>query len=723
MFEGYAREAAARGGAWPRTGPARRNSLDRTLALCQDDQIGFPAATVTAARSSLSDPNGTHTMHETATGTTVTATSDDGADVSADAAAIDAPDGAGPRPPRRSSRALRHVLRHVVLPLAVTVVLAIVVARGLEMVHVRTEAYMEPEERWATLSSQLFVLGTLVVWPFVALLLAVTGSMWATALLGLAAAAVIAVGDHQKMAQRGEPLYPSDLEYLAHPGLLLETAGVRPVVAAGAVLAVLAVVAAIAVLSWRARRGRTRVERAFRWGSRAAFAVAGVAGLVVVMGFHEEGNPLREAYDDIPVTWAQWNQVQNYAQNGFVAGALYNMRGEAMERPEGYSAERMAELAATYEQAALEVNATRQAGALDDVNVVVILGETFTDPTRLSGVEVDEDPIPFTRDLMGTTPSGTMLSSGFGGGTANVEFEVLTGMSIANFEPQMHAPYPMLVPHHDDFPSVTDRLGPDHTTLAVHPYAPSFYRRDVVYPVLGFERQTFWDTIGHRDKVGNDTHISDEATYREVLDELEETEDPLLVNVVTMQNHSPYGGNFTDPIGATGDFGPGEAEGIGQYLRGLRHSDDAMAQLLEELEAMDERTIVLFYGDHLPAMWPGSVQSANTEQTLHETPWFVWANFETAPVDTPPVVAPYLLMNQLLAAADAPLTPYDALLEELSGEIAADEAGIMLDAQGRPTSEADLSPRGRELLEDYRLVQYDLSVGERHSLEAMTTVP
>lgn len=618
---------------------------------------------------------------------------------------------------------VRRILRFVVLPLAVSLLLAAVVVRGVELVHVQTEPWKEPAERWASLPPQIHVLGTLAAWPFVAVLLAVTGSMWATAILALAAGAVIAVADHQKMTQRGEPLFPTDIDYLTSPRLLLESAGISPGLAVGAVLLVVAAVAVVAVLSWRRRRRRPRDERWWRWGARAGLALAGVAGIAVVGGFHEPGNPLRAAYEDIPVTWATWNQTQNYAQNGFVAGALYNVPGEAMARPEGYGRERMDELVATYEQAATEANAGRAQGVLDDVNVVIVLGESFTDPTRLAGLEVAEDPVPFTRALMERTPSGTMLSSGFGGGTANVEFEVLTGMALAGFQPQLNAPFPMLVPHHAHFPSVVDRFDDRHGTLTVHPYAAGFYRRDTVYPRMGFERSIFRDEMANRDRVGNDTHISDAATYQEVLDQLDAARAPLLVNVVTMQNHSPYLGNFPDPIDVDADVDDTAREEIGQYLRGLRHSDDAMATFVAALEAREERTVVLFYGDHLPALWPDAVRSANDEQTLHETPWFVWANFELDDVATPPVLGPNHLVPQLVAATGAQLTPYDALLLELSREVAAEEGGITLDGQGQRVSDVELSPRARELLRDYRLVQYDLSVGERYSLEAMYRVP
>lgn len=635
---------------------------------------------------------------------------------------VETTDPSGPSRPGGQVVAVR-VLRHVVLPILVTALLAVVVSRGVELIHVQTEPWMEPDERWESLPPQLLTLAALVTWPFVALLFAVTGSMWATAILSLAAGAVIGFADYQKMSQRGEPLFPTDVEYLSDAGMLFSTTGVSPVVAVLLVLLVLGGLTAVVVVAWRRRRPRARAERWLRWGLRGALAVAGVAGIVVISGFNTSGNPLRQAYEDIPITWAEWNQVQNYAQNGFVAGALYNLPTAAMERPADYSEERMAELAQTYTELAQQANNSRQAGVLDDANVVVILGESFTDPTRLEGVEAAEDPIPFTRSLMAETTSGTMLSSGYGGGTANVEFEVLTSMALANFQPQMHAPYPMLVPHHERFPSIVDRLSDDHEALAIHPYSPGFYRRETVYPILGFDRATFWDTIGHRDKIEDDDHISDAATYTELLDELRATAAPMIANVVTMQNHSPYDGLFSDPIEVTGELSDSQAETAGHYLRGLRHSDDAMAGLISELEELDEKTIVLFYGDHLPAMWPDAVEDRNDEQTLHETPWFVWANFDTTEVEPPEVLGPNYLAGQLLDTANAPLTPFDALLAELSGELAADQAGRMLDAQGAPITAETLSARGQELLEDYRLVQYDLAVGQRFAMDSMLEVP
>ena len=76
------------------------------------------------------------------------------------------------------------------------------------------------------------------------------------------------------------------------------------------------------------------------------------------------------------------------------------------------------------------------------LNVVVVLSEALSDPTLVPGVGLDEDPIPFTRRLMATTTSGAMLSPQVGGGTANMEFEALTGLSLSQCQAQLTSPYP-----------------------------------------------------------------------------------------------------------------------------------------------------------------------------------------------------------------------------------------------------------------------------------------
>ncbi|MHB1065518.1 MAG: LTA synthase family protein [Georgenia sp.] len=564
------------------------------------------------------------------------------------------------------------------------------------------------------------------MWAAVVLVHAVVGRLWLSTVVSVTAGAVIAFADYQKMSLRGEPLYPTDIEHLKDAGLLLEPIGVEPARVGLAALVLITIAASTAVAHRRsARSARPKLRR--RRPTLLARATVGLLALGVLattMTFNESGNPLRALWDRSGPTWARWDQVENYAENGFVSGVLYNMPGTAMDRPAGYSAAAMRDLTLRYAAIATRTNATREVGALADTNILLVLSESFTDPTTLRGLEVAEDPIPFTRGLMAGTTSGTMLSSDYGGGTANVEFEVLTGLSLSNFREQMHTPYQMLVPNKADFPSLLRSVGRGHATLAIHPYERRFYRRDDVYATFGFERAAFQDDLTGAARVEDNPFISDAGTFDRVLEELRTSEEPMLVNVVTMQNHLPYEGKYDEPLGVDGALTPAERRTVGQYLRGLRYSDEALEQLVSDLRALDERTIVLFYGDHSPAIWPERILSSNDDQSMYETPWFVWANFETTPKDPgAELLGPNHLVNQLLATAGAAVTPYDALLGKIAEEVPAAERGIMLAPDGREITDEDLSPWAEALLADYRLVQYDLTAGEGFAETALFEPP
>ncbi|WP_221933211.1 hypothetical protein, partial [Tessaracoccus rhinocerotis] len=102
---------------------------------------------------------------------------------------------------------------------------------------------------------------------------------------------------------------------------------------------------------------------------------------------------------------------------------------------EGYSQAAMADLLERYSGIAEEHNATRDVSALSDTHVVLVLSESLSDPMAMPGITPAEDPLPFLRELMATNTSGTLRSGAFGGGTSSMEFEVVTGMAVANLQP------------------------------------------------------------------------------------------------------------------------------------------------------------------------------------------------------------------------------------------------------------------------------------------------
>jgi hypothetical protein len=567
----------------------------------------------------------------------------------------------------------------------------------------------------------LFLLGTGVVWLLVGLVHAVVGRLRVTAALVATATAVVVVVDHEKVRLRGEPLFPSDMVFAGNVGFLSQMLGARVLLVA-AVVVLLAgglTLAALAAVGSRLARHRPEQRPWYaRLGLRALVSLLCSLALVYLSQFNAPGNAARGAYDLLGASWGRAGPQATYLGNGFVGAFLYNLDVPAISRPRGYSGATMARIIATYTAAARRINRQRDADALDDVNVVMILSETFSDPTQLAGVELPDDPIPFTRRLMSRTTSGSLLTPALAGKTANVEFEALTGMSMSGLPAQLHVPYNGLVPHFSTFPSAVGWWKTSgRRAVAIHPHTTELYRRPDVYRIFGFDEFVHEGGMEREDHIGHDAFISDEAAFDELLHQLESDREPVFVKLVTMQNHMPYADRYDDPVDVTTSDGEPLTD-LGHYVRGLSHTDAALEQLIGELRDSPERTVVAFYGDHLPAGYPASVHAANGRLGMHRTPFFVWANFP-GPVAPQPTTSPIQLMPLALERADAPVAPYYALLDELRRHVPAFDLGIRIDAHDRPAPLGTLFPEAARVLHDYRLVQYDLTAGKRYSEAAM----
>jgi phosphoglycerol transferase MdoB-like AlkP superfamily enzyme len=566
---------------------------------------------------------------------------------------------------------------------------------------------------------------TLFVWLLLLALWAVIGRLWWAIGVLMVVVVAVGIGNLQKMRMREEPVYPSDLDWVREPDFLASM--LSPV----SLVLSLVLIAGVGVAAVRTGR---RMDRRYprpswrRLPRRQALAVLGlrlgvgvVACLLIVQAtqFNQPGNVWRGVYEARGDHWRYWNQKTNYRSNGFVGGFLFNMPIDAMEKPQGYGRAAMDAVADRYAKVAEEINADRQ-GSLDDVNVVIVLGESFTDPTELEGFELERDPIPRTRARMAKTTSGRMLAQMYGGGTANMEFETLTGQSLGLFRPQMISPYQMLVPEQEDYPTAVGWFrSQGHEAIAVHPYRVGMYKREQVYERFGFESFIHQATISETDKIDDNPYISDESAYAEVLTQIEQHERPLLANLVTMQNHIPVDGNYDDPIKVRG-VDEKQARRIGQYARGLEHSDKALDEFLDKLEHGPEKTVVLFYGDHLPGIYGSSVKKRNRGIPLYRTPFLIWSNLPgQPPARTVPTTSPAFFLPLLYEAADAPVPPYLALLERTHRQVSALQQGRLLDGEGEPTTSAELGPEAAQLLEDLRLVQFDFSIGERFGVDRM----
>ena len=157
---------------------------------------------------------------------------------------------------------------------------------------------------------------------------------------------------------------------------------------------------------------------------------------------------------------------------------------EVIPKPDGYSKERLEKIAQKYTNLSNEINRERS-NYLNDQTVIYILSESFSDPRKVEGVELTENPIPNIENIMKTHTSGQMHSDGYGGGTANMEFQTLTSLPFYNISPTVSVLYTEVFPKIHDVPSISNTYS-SKNKIAIHLAGGANYSRDIVYSRLNF---------------------------------------------------------------------------------------------------------------------------------------------------------------------------------------------------------------------------------------------
>lgn len=545
--------------------------------------------------------------------------------------------------------------------------------------------------------TQKFFLGCFVLLVFFGWLSSLLGSLRIGVLAYLLVVLGIGSANFLKMNYRMEPIYPDDLKMITEFGMIRDMVGL-PIF----LLFLLLLAAAIFLLifSWKQS---VNLEKKQQWLRVACFVLT--SSLLVYIGsFNQQNNLLRKAYDKTAL-WIPYSQKMNYYNTGFIGGFLYNLPVEAMEKPKGYSEETVKKIVKKYQVSSKKTT--------EKPNIIYIMSESFSDPSRLNGLEIlGGDPLQAYRSVADKTYSGQMLSQNYGGGTANIEFEALTGFSMELFNAQMTTPYTMLVPEFSSFPSLVETLKKrGYETTAIHPYNTSMYKRKDVYRTFGFDHFLDEQTMKHKKKLENNPYISDEAAYREVFDQLKNKQ-PQFLHLVTMQTHMPYENKYSDvSYTAKGD----SSLAVKNYLQDIAYSSEALNNFLKKLDQLPKRTLVVFWGDHLPGIYSDTIQAANQGPLLHETEFLMYDNrHELAQQQV--TTSPFYFAADLFHQGNLPLTGFQNLLLALQKEWPAFEKEMYYQS-GKWFKEAPVNKAQEEIYQNYQMIQYDITTGEQYSLQ------
>ncbi|MBB2954642.1 phosphoglycerol transferase MdoB-like AlkP superfamily enzyme [Bifidobacterium commune] len=651
---------------------------------------------------------------------------------------------------------------YVLLFVVFDVVMAMLLQKGVSQNNTRVKLSSPVTGVWDMVSKMwvsgnfIFLLNLLLLGLVYLAVLMMFNRFWIATPVMIIVTMIIALVEHFKVSVRYETILPSDLSFVSNgdAGSLMSfiPTGSGTLIA-GVLIAALAVVVIFAVLNhFDVRHGKVFAAR----NSAGNRIIAGLRIVLVLLplllltGFsYQVGqiNTLTKSFANaMGYVPSMWDSVYDAQRNGPLVSFLGQAHPKVMDQPDDYNEATMNAIAKRYHAEAAAINKTRTK-KINDSSVVFVLSESYSDPSRVPGLTLNQDPMPNIRDIKRHTTSGYMLSSGYGGGTANLEYMSLTGMSMANFDPSLTSPYQQLIPNEKWTPTVNQLWGSKEYSQAFHPYEPSMYLRANNYKKFGFSH--FYslqppEMIAHRQKIDSSPYVSDESAYQSVYESMKKNPSNEFVQLATMQNHMPYHNwyknndfrarstNSAQPL--DGD----ETKSINTYAKGVNITDKATAKFLSQIDSLDKPVTVVFYGDHLPGIYKTASADQSNSLALHTTDYFIWSNKASGRqgYQSPDAehTSPNFFMAQVAQQDDAKVTAFLAFLTKLHSKVSAIEPPVVnqiqgwsripegqpiyLDPQGNPMAESDFDKETKQLINDYKLIQYDVTAGKGYLKDA-----
>ncbi|ASY63193.1 Cyclic beta-1,2-glucan modification transmembrane protein [Sinorhizobium sojae CCBAU 05684] len=515
----------------------------------------------------------------------------------------------------------------------------------------------------------------------------------------------------QKQVFLSDPLYPTDFLFGRQimelmPVLVKD----RPWTAVGCVVGLLAAMVVTGLLlryAWRNFPRLTRRERL----ARLAFALPLLIAFWNVMDY-TQFSWIRDRLRVVPI---MWDQSENYRHNGFALAFMINLPMANVSAPAGYMAEAIDKIPVK----PLPAGTTHRSKP----DVIVLMSESFWDPTLLPNVTLKPDPMPTVRALQG----GTVFSPEFGGMTANVEFEALTGFSNA-FLPYGSIPYQQYI--RNPIPSLaTFFRGEGYAARAIHPFQGWFWNRTAVYKAFGFDTFRDQDNMPTMKKRG--MFASDEALTKEIIRQADAMQDPFFFFAVTLQGHGPYEPNryVKNTIEVEGNLPEKDRQVLATYAQGIKEADDSLKMLMEWAEKRDRETIIVLFGDHLPPLHTvytstGYMKNVTAERkgskdemrAGHETPLVVWSNKTGAQKDVG-AISPAFLSYTILKQAGYEHPYYTGFLGEVHERFRVVDRYMLLREDGTDVADWQRQRKVPRWLRDYRFLQHDMMFGKRYGTE------
>ena len=330
-----------------------------------------------------------------------------------------------------------------------------------------------------------------------------------------------------------------------------------------------------------------------------------------------------------------YNQVNTFNSKGFIYSFIYVHNTNRLNKPNDYNAHRVLD----------EINRFEKADTQEFENIVkphifMIMGEAYSEMALIESFDFTgfTHPMENYKRIKEDSIYGQIIVPNIGGGTADTEFDVLTGLNTRHLR-GIPFSYRLVNNDFEALPSILSQIG--YRSVAIHPGHSWFYNRQNVFRYFGFDEKIFMDEFDEDDTKG--MYISETATTEKILDVFKEhliksPDVPFFNFTITIQNHGPYRDkylvdtNFNTDLDISAD----SVNAISNYFEGVIDADIQIKTLTDYFESINEPVVLVYFGDHLPAfspdvyeaLYPNIYENGSFEDLsrLYKTPFIIWQN-------------------------------------------------------------------------------------------------
>lgn len=522
---------------------------------------------------------------------------------------------------------------------------------------------------------------------------------WLATMIILFSGIAFTIANNLKFNLRSEPLLVTDLSMITQIDLIFSFLDMK--ILLFSILLIIVLVTIYLFLNTRYLKGKiiSSIRKQVVLASLTFSILGGIYGIFKNQenGYIASGLPvLSKINNGKNITFEGHARSARYQSLMFVW--MKQLTRTLMEKPENYSRKTIEDLVTKYQNRAEEINSTREQN-ISDETVIFILSESLANPNRIEGVTLTEDILKNIDMIKTTTTSGLMKSDNYGGGTANMESQALIGLPFYNLSNSISIYNVEVVPKMSIIPSISDPYLKQNKYV-IHLGGTQLYSRADVYRRLNFGTFIATDSNATEptvyEKYGG--YPSDESTYQNILDQIDVSQSQFF-SVITYQNHIPW--TIDEPEYITGSgigFSDLENSRLTNYARLVYKTDIVTKEFLDKLTTIDKDITVVFYGDHLPGLYPMSAFESNPE-SQYLTDYFIWNNKSNIKLDFP-VVNSTDFPAALLAHTNSRVSPYYALLTDVLNNASVDKTA--------------LTDEQVKIADDLKLVEYDLIVGKSY---------